>query len=65
MEKRCPVCDSEDVKSVEYKGRECLVCRDCGYDERETYDVYTEKRTKKDDHGLRYKQGGPDRSKKK
>ncbi|MFW5746241.1 MAG: hypothetical protein ACOCWQ_01680 [Nanoarchaeota archaeon] len=35
----CPHCGSEDVHQVRYMGLRCLVCRSCGYDEREAYDV--------------------------
>jgi len=38
MSNKCPKCKSEKVDSVEYMGTSMLVCQECGYDERDTYD---------------------------
>ena len=31
----CPNCGSEDVKIVGYQGTDLIVCKSCGYDERD------------------------------
>jgi len=40
QKKYCPQCKTDNIKFVEYMGVQCLVCNQCGYDERETYDVH-------------------------
>ena len=42
--KTCPKCGSEDINLIKYQGIECVVCKKCGYDEREEYDVYPEEK---------------------
>jgi len=56
----CPRCKSENVKVVKHLTIKCIICNDCGYDERDQYDVYPENKTKhyKDP----YKAGGPRRT---
>ena len=43
--KICPECKSKNVEVVKYLGASCLVCKDCGYDERDTYDVFADERS--------------------
>ena len=42
--KICPRCKSENIKEVDYMNVKCIICNDCGYDQRETYDVFPEDR---------------------
>ena len=37
---RCPKCFSDDVKIVDYMGAQCIICRNCGFDETTLYEVY-------------------------
>lgn len=64
--KMCPVCSSDDVKIVRYMNVECLICRDCGFDERDEYDVVPVERTHPEDkmNYSPYKHGGHGRTKK-
>ncbi len=39
QKKYCPRCKSDNVRLVEYMGIQCMVCNDCGYDERQMYDI--------------------------
>ena len=63
---RCPRCKSDDVKEVDYMGSIMLVCGNCGYDERQTYDVFPESKTsqKAKKEFSPYKSGGRLRIKK-
>lgn len=35
----CPKCDSENVEYVTFEGLTYLFCHECGYDEREAFDM--------------------------
>ncbi|HLC66199.1 MAG TPA: hypothetical protein VJK52_01020 [Candidatus Nanoarchaeia archaeon] len=41
----CPRCKSTNIRLVEYMGKMCIVCNDCGYDERQQYEIYPEQKT--------------------
>lgn len=43
--KHCPRCMSEDIKVVIYLDVECIICNHCGYDERNSYDIYPDEKT--------------------
>jgi hypothetical protein len=64
--KTCPRCKSDNVKVVDYMDFQCIICSDCGFDERETYEVYPEQKTSQKEKGryTPYKQGGSFRNKK-
>ena len=40
MNHRCPKCNSEDVKIVDYMDIKCVVCNKCGFDETKQYEQY-------------------------
>ena len=64
MNKRCPRCKSTNIKIVKYMEIDCILCNDCGYDERESYEVYpSEKKSQKEkSHFSPYKTGGSKRT---
>ena len=64
--KSCPKCKSSNVKTIEYLGVECIVCKECGFDERKQYDVFPEEKKSQKEKGrfTPYKAGGHGRSKK-
>ena len=39
MKKKCPKCGSENIKIVDYSGAKVVVCKKCGYDERDELDI--------------------------
>ncbi len=62
----CPKCNSKKITVAEYQNIMCMVCKDCGYDERNLYDIVPEERTSqkaKAEH-TPYKTGGAQRSQK-
>ena len=64
---KCGKCGSDNVKIVAYQGTNCIVCDECGYDEREELDLVPEDRSsqKAKDSFSPYKTGGPRRTQKK
>lgn len=60
----CPKCNSENVKIVEYLGTKCIVCKECGYDEREDLEQVPEQRSSQKAKGQYspYKKGGSKRT---
>jgi len=58
--KTCPKCKSKKIKLVDYTGIKCILCKDCGYDEREIYEETPEERTSQKEKGryTPYKKGG-------
>jgi len=61
--KICPKCSSKNISVVEYQDIMCMVCKKCGYDERDLYDLVPEERASqkaKGEHSL-YKAGGAQR----
>jgi transcription initiation factor TFIIIB Brf1 subunit/transcription initiation factor TFIIB len=39
MKELCPICSSNNVVVERYQGTMCIVCQDCGYDEKEDLDT--------------------------
>lgn len=62
----CKHCNSTNIKIVNYLGIKCQVCSDCGYDEREAYEVFPEERSSQKAKASYspYKTGGPRRTQK-
>lgn len=60
----CPKCKSKNTKQVKYQGIDCIVCKDCGYDERDKYEVFDSSRVSQKQKGRYspYKTGGGKRS---
>jgi len=65
--KICPVCKSRDVKLVDYLEVKCIICYDCGFDERKHYNVFPEEKVSQKEKARYspYKSGGLNRTKKK
>ena len=63
---KCPKCGSKNVETMDYIGKECIMCKECGFDECSLYDVYPEQRTSKGSKVKQtpYKRGGPRRTQK-
>lgn len=64
---KCPKCGSSDIKLYNYLGVKALKCNNCGFDERNIYEVYPEQKTSqkaKGDYTV-YKAGGSQRTRKK
>lgn len=61
--KKCPECNSENVRFITKDGKKHLVCNHCIYDETEEFDVYPEEKTNQKEKGRYspYKAGGPKR----
>ena len=34
---KCKKCESDNIQYEIFAGKDCMVCLDCGYDEREVY----------------------------
>lgn len=64
--KRCPKCNSDDAKMMEYMGVKCIICNNCGFDESAQYDVFPEEKKSQKAKGSYspYKAGGFGRGKK-
>ena len=60
----CPQCGSENIKIVNYMNIKCRVCSNCGFDERNLYEVYPDERTSQKEKGKfsPYKTGGKRRT---
>ncbi|MFQ5621653.1 MAG: hypothetical protein ACE5FT_07505 [Candidatus Nanoarchaeia archaeon] len=54
---KCPKCGSLEVDVEGYMGTDCVICKDCGYDECAELEVYPEGKTSKDKPV--YRTGGP------
>jgi transcription initiation factor TFIIIB Brf1 subunit/transcription initiation factor TFIIB len=63
---RCPECGSADIFVLAYRGTTCVVCGNCGFDERDEIDVYPEQRVSQREKSryTPYKKGGGRRSQK-
>lgn len=63
IKEKCPRCGSFDIEKEDYMGAICVVCNSCGFDERETYEVFTEEKTnqKHKKEYSPYKLGGKNR----
>ncbi|MAG08731.1 hypothetical protein CMO89_04605 [Candidatus Woesearchaeota archaeon] len=64
--KSCPKCKSKKIKLVDYTGIKCVVCEECGYDERDVYEETPDERTSQKAKGnyTPYRTGGKYRSSK-
>lgn len=64
--KKCPVCKSDNIKSIDYLGVKCILCLDCGFDERKHYAVFPEEKVSQKEKARYspYKSGGGKRAKK-
>ncbi len=62
--KRCPQCLSTDIKRVKYMEFDALICRKCGYDERQEYEMHSQERSSQKEKGRfsPYKSGGAKRT---
>lgn len=41
----CPDCGSLNTRNITYLDVDCIVCNECGFDEREELDTYPQDRT--------------------
>ena len=66
MKKSCPKCKSSNVKLIDYLGVKCVICKKCGFDESNKYEVYPEQKISQKAKGrfTPYKTGGHKRTKK-
>jgi len=64
--KPCPKCSSDNVKIADYLGIKCVICENCGFDEKSQYEVYPEgkKSQKAKSRYTPYKAGGHKRASK-
>ncbi|MFO8016981.1 MAG: hypothetical protein R6U32_07835 [Candidatus Woesearchaeota archaeon] len=64
MQKRCPICGSGNIRTRKYRGAECIVCSNCGYDQCSEYDTASEGRKSQKHKGryTPYKTGGSSRA---
>lgn len=61
---KCPKCGSDKVKFIKYSGLLCLKCNNCGFDERDRFEVYPENKKSQKQKGRYspYKTGGSKRT---
>lgn len=61
----CPKCKSRNVKTIRYRGVDCIVCDGCGLDERDIYEEHAGERRSQKAKGRYspYKAGGKGRAK--
>ena len=66
MKNKCPVCKSSNIKLVDYIGVKCVLCLDCGFDERKNYEVFPEEKVSQKAKGRYspYRTGGGKRTRK-
>ena len=62
----CPKCEETDVNIVEHMDVECVVCKTCGFDERDELEMASTERSSQKEKRLysKYKTGGADRAQK-
>jgi len=65
-ENSCPRCYSDKIRLVDYMDFKCIVCDNCGFDERNYYEVYPEDKPSQKEKGRfnPYKIGGKGRVRK-
>jgi len=65
--RKCPKCNSKDVKLQNYLGIKAIKCGNCGFDESTVYEVFPEQKTSQKAKGKYtiYKTGGSQRTSKK
>ncbi len=60
---KCPRCSSEKIQQTMYLNTKCVVCKSCGFDERDELDgVPTQKQGKSKGSYTPYKTGGARRT---
>ena len=61
---RCPRCKSPDVELIQYLNMKAIVCKHCGFDERQEYEYFDEGRSSQKEKGRfsPYKTGGSKRT---
>ena len=64
---KCPKCGSANVKIYNYLGVKAIKCNNCGFDEREVYEVFPEENKSQKAKGEYsvYKTGGSQRTRRK
>ena len=64
--KICPKCKSNKVKVIDYLGIKCVICKNCGYDESNQYEVFPEDKISQKEKARYspYKTGGFKRTRK-
>lgn len=64
--KNCPKCESNNIKLIQYLGVNCIMCKNCGYDESKQYEVFPEDKVSQKEKGRYspYKAGGFKRTRK-
>ena len=64
--KKCPKCNSTDIKISSYLGIKTIKCNSCGFDESSVYEVYPQQKTSQKAKGKYavYKKGGSLRARK-
>lgn len=67
IKSKCPKCNSNKIKIINYMGIECVICNNCGFDETESYEVFPEDKKSQKAKGsyTPYKSGGFGRGKNK
>ena len=67
LKKNCPECGSEQTKDIQYFKLKCIMCDNCGYDERCVYEVDPTQKTSQKAKARHspYKAGGKGRTRKK
>jgi len=63
---KCPICNSKNIKLADYLDIKCILCLDCGFDERKEYEVFPEDKVSQKEKARYspYKSGGGKRAKK-
>ena len=66
MHKKCPKCNSENIRLVKYLDIKSIKCNNCGFDEAKQYEVFPEQRETQREKARfsPYKKGGRGRAKK-
>ncbi len=65
MKNKCPQCESDKIRIIDYMGVKCVVCGNCGFDESSQYEVFGEEKKSQKAKGsyTPYKSGGHGRGK--
>ena len=63
MDKKCPKCESSDIKMFEYMGTKIIKCQSCGFDEGKMLDEFPSEKSNQKAKGIYspYKSGGHSR----
>ncbi len=62
--KNCPKCGSKDIEIEPYMDLNCILCKQCGYNEANQYEIYPENKASQKAKGkfTPYKAGGGKRT---